>query len=223
MRLKIEASSLRDLARRLLAYEALAATTSEQAVSATVRIYDKLRQHLCASIGVGGFRVLASRALRLSKAESEQLSAVHLTSEGILRGFDEVERQRDEDQNGGVGVILIAQLLELFVIFLGETTTLRLIEGVDLQCESGPELNVTNSAVAQAAENLLREADRLRSGSERLQALANKHSDIEDGLISIAGTIRKLALVLDAFALTPSTSEGPQQGGSRGPLKGYVM
>jgi hypothetical protein len=220
---EIDASSPRDLARRLLAYEALTATTSEQTASATVRIYEKLRQQLCAPIGVDGFRVLASRALRLSKAESPELSAVQLTPEGTLRCFDEVEGQSDEDQNGDVGVILIAQLLGLFLIFLGEATTLRLIEGIDLQFEVRPESNATDSPTADPVENLLREAERLRSGSERLQALANQHHNIEDRLISIAWEIRKLALVLDVFALSSSTSEGPQQGASRRSLKGYVM
>jgi hypothetical protein len=220
---EINASSPRDLARRLLAYEALAATTSEQTASATVRIYERLRQQLCAPIGVDGFRVLASRALRLSKAESPELSAVQLTPEGTLRGFDEVERQRDEDQNGDVGVILIAQLLGLFLIFLGKTTTLRLIEGVELQFEVRPESNAKDSPADEAVENLLREADRLRSGSERLQVLANEHHNIEDRLISIAGEIRKLAMVLDVFALSSSRSEGPQQGASKRSVKGYVM
>jgi hypothetical protein len=218
-----DACSPGNLARHLLAYEALAATTSTQTESATVRIYEKLRQQLSAPVGVDGFEVLASRALRLSKSKSPKLSTVRLTANGTLRGLDEIERQADEDQNGEVGVILIAQLIELFVIFLGEAITLRLIEGVHLEFEVRPEPDATNPAAAEVPGNLLSEADRLRSGSERLQALAHKHPGIGDRLVGVAGQIRKLAMVLDVFALIPSTSEGPQEGASTRPLKRYVM
>jgi hypothetical protein len=218
-----DASSPRNLARHLLAYEALAATTSTQTEPATVRIYEKLRQQLCAPVGVDGFQVLASRALRLSKAESPKLSAVQLTADGKLHGLDEIERQADEDQNREVGVILVAKLIELFVIFMGEGTTLRLIEGVHREFEVRPESDATDLAAAEALENLLREAERLRSGSERLQALADEHPGIGDRLVSVAGQIRKLAMVLDVFALIPSTSEGLQEGASTRPMKRYVM
>jgi hypothetical protein len=218
-----DASSPRNFARRLLACEALADTTSTQTESATVRIYEKLRQQLCAPVGVDGFQVLASRALRLSKSKFPKLSAVQLTADGTLRGLGEIERQTDEDQKGEVGVILVAQLIELFVVFLGEATTLRLIEGVLLEFEVRPESDATDSAAAEALENLVWEADRLRSGSERLQTLAHKHPRIGDRLVSVAGQIRKLAMVLDVFALIPNTSEGLQEGASTRPLKRYVM
>jgi hypothetical protein len=217
------ASSPRNLARRLLAHEALAATTSPQTKSATVRIYEKLRQQLSVTVGVYAFQVLASRALRLSKSEYPKLSAVQLTADGTLDGLGEVEWQTDDDQNGEVGVVLIAQLLGLFLIFLGEPTTLRLTESLDLQLEVRPESDATDSAAAGAPEDLLREADRLRSGSDRIQALLHKHPGIGDRLVSVAGDIRKLALVLDIFASRPRASEGRQEGPSRRPLKGYVM
>jgi hypothetical protein len=112
------------------------------------------------TVGVDGFEVLASRALRLSKSKSPKLSTVQITPDGTLRGLDEIERQADEDQNGEVGVILIAQLIELFVIFLGEAITLRLIEGVHLEFEVRPEPDATDSAGAEVPGNLLSEADR---------------------------------------------------------------
>jgi hypothetical protein len=167
--------------------------------------------------------MLASRALRLSKSEYPKLGAVQLTADGTLDGLGEVEWQTDEDQNGEVGVVLIAQLLGLFLIFLGEPTTLRLTESLDLQLEIGPESDATDSAAAGAPEDLLREADRLRSGSDRIQALLHKHPGIGDRLVSVAGEIRKLAMVLDIFAFAPRASEGRQEGPSRRPLKGYVM
>jgi hypothetical protein len=100
---------------------------------------------------------------------------------------------------------------------------LRLIEGVLLEFEVRPESDASDSAAAEALENLVWEADRLRSGSERLQTLAHKHPRIGDRLVSVAGQIRKLAMVLDVFALIPNTSEGLQEGASTRPLKRYVM
>jgi hypothetical protein len=167
--------------------------------------------------------VLASRALRLSKSEYPKLSALQITADGTLDGLSEVEWQTNEDQDGQVGVVLIAQLLGLFLIFLGEPTTLRLTESLDLQLEVRPESDATDPAAAGAPEDLLREAERLRSGGARIQALAHKHPGIGDRLVSVAGELRKLAMVLDIFALIPRASEGRQEGPSRRPLKGYVM
>ena len=58
---------------------------------------------------------------------------------GGLRGLGEVESQTNSDEDGDVGIILIAQLLGLFLTLLGEATTLRLIEDLRLQAEIGTE------------------------------------------------------------------------------------
>jgi hypothetical protein len=218
-----DASSPRNLARRLLAHEALASTTSPQTKSPTVRVYEKLCQQLSVTVGVHGFLVLASRALRLSKSECPKLGAVQITADGTLDGLGEIEWQTDEDENDGVGVVLIAQLLGLFLIFLGKPTTLRLIEGLHLQLEVRPESDATDSAAAGAPVDLLREADRLRSGSDRIEALVYKHPGIGVRLVSVAREIRKLAMALDIFAFNPRASEGRLEGPSRRPRNGYVM
>jgi hypothetical protein len=211
----------RDLARSLVAYETDASATSPQAGPATVRVYERLRRQLGAPVGADGFQVLASRALALAKSESPQLRAVQITVNGGLRGLGEVESQADANEDGSVGIILIAQLLGLFLAFLGETTTLRLIEDLRLQVNAGPELpaaiaGITDSAaagpgIAPAFEDLLLETDRLRSVSERIEALVDKHPGMEDGLASVAGNIRSIATVLDVFALIRSKAGGPQE------------
>jgi hypothetical protein len=217
-----DASSPRNVARRLLAHEALAAR-SPQTKSATVCIYEKLRQQLSVTVGVHGFRLLASRALRLSKSEYPKLSAVQLMADGTLEGLGDVECQTDENQNSEVGVVLIAQFLGLLMIFLGEPTTLRLTESLDLQLEVRPESGATDSAAAVAPEDLLREADRLRSGSDRIEVLVHKHPGIGVRLVSVAKEIRRLAMVLDIFAFSPRASEGRQEGPSRRRVNGYVI
>ena len=210
----------RDLARSLVASEADAATTALHTGPATVRVYERLRRQLGAPVGVDGFQALASRALALARSESPRLSAVQITANGALRGLGEVESQADADEDGEAGVILIAQLLGLFLTFLGEATTLRLIEDLRLQVEVGTEsatatATATQSAadgpaMAMAFEDLLREIDRLRSVSDHIETLADKHPGMEDGLASVAGNIRSLATVLDIFTLIRSKAGGVQ-------------
>src|SRR3984957_16730300 len=129
----------RDLARSLVSSEADAGTTALQTEPATVRVYERLRRQLGASVGVDGFQALASRALALAKSESPQLSAVQLTANGGLCGLGEADSQTDPDGDGESGIILIAQLLGMFLAFLGEATTLRLIEDLRLQVDDTRE------------------------------------------------------------------------------------
>ncbi len=125
------------------------------------------------------------------------------------------------DEDGEAGVILIAQLLGLFLTFLGEATTLRLNEDLSLKADidaiSGTsKADTTYSeadepAKAAAFEDLLQEIDRLRSVSERIETLADKHPGMQDGLVSVAGNIRSIATVLDVFTLIRSKAGGPQE------------
>ena len=62
-----------------------------------------------------------------------------------------------------------------------------------------------------AFEDLLREIDRLRSVSDRIEALADKHPGMEDGLVSVAGNIRSIATVLDIFTLIRSKAGEAQE------------
>ncbi len=210
----------RDLARSLIAREADASTTSLQTKPATLRVYERLRQQLGAPVGVDGFQSLASRALVLAKSQSPRLSAVEFTANGDLRGLGEVEFQTGADEDGEAGITLIAQLLGLFLTFLGEATTLRLIEDLRLQAEVSPvsatttEGSITSAAdgpvMAAVFEDLLREIDRLRNVSEHIEILAGRHPGMEDGLVSVAGNIRSIATVLDVFTLIRSRAGGPQ-------------
>ena len=211
----------RDLARSLVASEADASATSLQTELATVRVYERLRRQLGAPVGVDSFQALASRALSLAKSDSPRLNAVQITANGDLRGLGEIESRTDADEDGDVGVILIAQLLGLFLTFLGEATTLRLIEDlrvqVDIETESAgiptdtKDSETDGPVMAAAFEDLLLEIDRLRKVSERIEVLADKHPGMEDGLVSVAGNIRSIATVLDVFTLIRSKAGGSQE------------
>jgi hypothetical protein len=211
----------RELARNLVASEADAATTSLQAQPATVRVYEKLRRQLGAPVGADGFHALASRALALAKVESPGLSAVQIAANGGLWGLGEVESEMNADENGEAGVILIAQLLGLFLTFLGEATTLRLIEDLRLQADIEKESTTAPAdtiysatdgpEMAAAFEDLLHEIDRLRKVSDRIEFLVDKHPSMEDGLLSAVGNIRSIATVLDIFTLIRSKAGGSQE------------
>jgi hypothetical protein len=129
---------MRDLAHRLLAYEAIATMTPEPMEAATFRVYEKLRQGLGEFAGVAGFQSLASRALALARTEAPSLSAVRVSEDGALlglgQGLGEIQHQIDIDKDragespAGEGeVILIARLLGLLLLFLGEALTLSLL------------------------------------------------------------------------------------------------
>jgi len=211
----------RDLARGLVASEAEANATSAQTDQAAVRVYEKLRQQLGLPVGVDGFRALASRALVLAKAESPKLGAVQLAANGVLSGLDGAESQTEVNEGDESGVILIAQLLGLFLTFLGEATTLRLIEDLRLQVDDATQsasstADLTDPEIeklvnAAAFGDLLVEVDRLRNVSEHIENLAEHHPGMEQGLISAAANIRTIATVLDVFTLIRSKAGGPPE------------
>jgi len=130
---------MRDLAQRLLAYEADADKSSRPMESVTLRTYEKLRQCLVAFAGEAGFQSIAARALMIAQVEVPSLCAVQVTANGTLQRLDDVEPQTkiDKDQSGyqksgedppsEEGTILIACVLGLLLIFLGEALTLSLL------------------------------------------------------------------------------------------------
>jgi hypothetical protein len=123
---------MRDLAHRLLAYETVAGKTSEPSEFATLRVYEKLRQSLCVFAGIAAFESLAFRALTQAKSEAPGLWAVQVAEDGSLKGLGESEPQMDMDKDraGEEGIILIARLLGLLRIFLGEALTLSLLRNM---------------------------------------------------------------------------------------------
>jgi len=129
---------MRDLALRLLAYEAGEAKTSATQGSAAYCVYEKLRRSLGAFAGVAGFHSLASRAMALAKSEAPCLSAARVTPDGAVQGLDpgicksETQSGMEEDRAGAFsagdgGTILIAYLLGLLLNLLGEALTFSLL------------------------------------------------------------------------------------------------
>jgi len=104
---------MRDLAQRLLSYEANAGSTSASAEITTLRVYQKLRHSLGELAGSAGFQALASRALTLARSEVPSLSVVQVGADGSLEGMSSIEPsikvELDRVHEGGI--ILISRLL----------------------------------------------------------------------------------------------------------------
>jgi type IV secretory pathway VirB2 component (pilin) len=112
----------RELARRLLAYEAAEAGTAKADTQAVCRVCDKLRRPLTTLAGAAGFRSLLARALTLAKQEAPLLGAWEVKSDGSLQVLTGETAQS--------GAVLIAQLIGLMITFIGESLTLRLLHDV---------------------------------------------------------------------------------------------
>jgi hypothetical protein len=120
---------MRDLAQRVLRYEGGRGKDSGSKESSTLRVYEKLRESLSEFVGVAGFQLMASRALALATREVPSLSAVQVAADGSIAGLGEIETQFevDSDQASEGGILLIAHLLGLLNIFLGEALTRSLL------------------------------------------------------------------------------------------------
>ena len=114
--------AVRNLARRLTAFEA-ECDPSDGPVGAALRACEKLRVPLVKLLGVNGFRSLMSRALVRAKAEVPSLETVQLRPDGSLEGLGGTGRTHD----AGAEVEILAQLLQMLVIFINEPLTLHLV------------------------------------------------------------------------------------------------
>jgi hypothetical protein len=122
-------ANMRDLAKRLVAHEAMGKRPFERSARTFVGVIEKVRGPLVALTGVAGFRSLLSRALALANAEVRWLRAVHVKTDGALECPAEIA-QLDKEEIANGEVALLAQLLGLLVTFIGEALTARLLEDV---------------------------------------------------------------------------------------------
>jgi hypothetical protein len=181
----------RELAQRLLAYEGAAGKTTEPAEFAAFRVCETLRRPVCALVGVAGFRPLLSRALTLAKAEAPGLNAVEIAADGSLRCLDELGLRIDEDQSRE-GEVILAHLLGVLFLVIGEAVTSRLVTSQVLPHRG----LLPTSAISIGSEAILTEVDQLQGVSTRLDRLAEQHPSVTDALMTIAGSVRNVASVL---------------------------
>src|SRR5688500_14017195 len=117
----------RDMARRLLAYEAAHPHRPDGEANSAVRVLEQLRGRLTKLMGAVGFSTLLSRALSLAKDEVPSLEAVQVRADGSLEGFDRDGQGQDAETITNRDVVLVAHLLGLLVTFVGAPLTMRLL------------------------------------------------------------------------------------------------
>jgi len=129
---------MRDLAERLVAYEAKGELSAQRPGSSRFPVCDRLGPHLMTLMGTAGFRALLSRALALACEQAACLRAVHVKADGSMEGVDELHTQLDPDEFMEGRTVLVAQLLGLLAAFIGENLTLPLVR------EIWPEISLNN-------------------------------------------------------------------------------
>ena len=124
-------SSLRDIARRLLAAEAAKSSCRSHGHEA-VRVCEALRFSLTRFAGADGFTSLLRRAVALARAEVPELQGITVNSSGSLEGLDwlasgDQKPDSGPDRSAEAAVAITAHLLGLLVTFIGRPLTLRLV------------------------------------------------------------------------------------------------
>ncbi|MBC7983548.1 MAG: hypothetical protein H7Y02_06815 [Candidatus Obscuribacterales bacterium] len=118
---------MREFAERLLAFESERPKSFGHVAPIAVLISEKLRPQLASLMGNGGFRAMVSRAVSLAQVEAPALRSVRVTAETSLEGWEEIAAQATANETFNSSVELLAQLLGLLVVFIGENLTLRLV------------------------------------------------------------------------------------------------
>ena len=114
-------SSMRDLARRLLA---ACQTASGSHVDEAAVVVEKLRLALIKFAGTDGFTSLMRRALVLARADVPALKFVKIDADGRLEGLEQIVADQTTDE---VAVTITSHLLGLLVTFIGEPLTVSLV------------------------------------------------------------------------------------------------
>jgi hypothetical protein len=117
------------MTQHLLAYEAGAGNSAGTNTPPAFRVAEKLRRPLSTLLGAAAFRALLARALALAKARVPGLGGLQVKPDGALEGLI-------DDRTPEAGAPVIAQLLSLLGLFIGEDITLRLV--VDIWPELSP-------------------------------------------------------------------------------------
>ena len=116
------AAQTRNLAERLVIFEAASKYALEDDAEGTCRVCEKLRRPLVTLTGSAGFNSLLSRALILAQREAPALGAVEVKADGSMQGFQGTAAEAAH--------VLVTYLLSLLITFIGETLTMRLIDDI---------------------------------------------------------------------------------------------
>ncbi len=117
----LPSSSVRKLARQLLAMEAASTSATNARMHEAVRVCEKLRIALTRFAGADGFASLLRRTLALARVEVPSLNDIQIKPDGSLEDLATIPDGNE------AAVAITAHLLELLVIFIGHALTMRLV------------------------------------------------------------------------------------------------
>jgi hypothetical protein len=121
---------MRDFAERLVAHEVSENGSSGTKTPAAFPVCEKLRPHLANLMGRTGFHALLSRALTRAGAELPSLHGLEVSADGSLTQSDKFAKRATPDELAAGSVVVVAQLLDLLVAFVGEKLTLQIVRDV---------------------------------------------------------------------------------------------
>lgn len=129
---------MRPLSQQLISAEHRRDDPSDTESRAVFRVCDKLRASLCPLVGTHGYRTFLLRALTLSRGEADWIGRLDVDAQGSLILTTELEENLGEAALVSGGRVLITQLLELLVTFIGEALTQRLVQQIWPTTAPGP-------------------------------------------------------------------------------------
>ena len=113
------ATDMGELAKRLVAFEGSSDLGSNTSVRGHIGVIEKLQILLTRFAGADGYMALMRRALALARVEMPGLDKPTLGISGIKTSL---EKLTDE-----AGAVVIANLLDLMVVFIGGALTMTLL------------------------------------------------------------------------------------------------
>ncbi len=119
-----------DIALRLVAEERRGGNSSDTAGRAAFRVCEKLRRPLTILVGTAGYQSLISRAVTLARVKAPSLGRLQINPDGSLEIPPAIEVQFETNDPASGGAVLVAQLIELLITFIGEALTLRLVHDI---------------------------------------------------------------------------------------------
>ncbi len=124
---------MKRLAQRLIAEEMTARADSMDRRTPGEEVCAKLRNALVRLAGVDGFVALMRRSITLGRKNDPSLHAVAVDANGSVSGVDQVDLD--------AAAVLVASLLDLLEVFIGEALTLGVVLGSWPELEEKGELN----------------------------------------------------------------------------------
>ncbi|HWP49867.1 MAG TPA: hypothetical protein VNM22_22115 [Candidatus Limnocylindrales bacterium] len=122
-------SGAKEMAQRLLTYEAGGLQGSEDLAKAADHACQKLYHQMVRLVGLAGFQALLMRSLNLAKTEFPFLRRVESEPQAgeCLKGILEAVQDRDPVLVGEGLVAVLANFIGLLITFIGKDLALRLI------------------------------------------------------------------------------------------------